>query len=402
MRKPFSVLTLAVALSTGLHCRMSPGVDNSDGNGTPSRTGAAREVGVTTIVEIDPDLGESRWPGEAEATKTIAELIGRSIEKSYPPEKRPARRDVHPKAHGTVRARFTVNAELPENLAHGVFVPGKAYDAWIRFSNGSSDPSRADVKGDARGMAIKLMGVPGAKLLPAESEAETQDFILINHPVFFIDDPQDYLKLVKRGTSSNPVMKLTAPLALGVKGALIARAISSKKIANPLHARYWSMVPYRLGDDAHKQAIKFSTRPCSAHNNERVPSSADPNYLRKTMAQTLAAGDACFDFLVQTRTPSMKVEDSKTEWKETESPFIKVATITIPTQTFDSEVQMAFGENLSFTPWHSLPEHRPLGGVNRVRRIVYEETSKVRHELNRAPRKEPSSGDLFPAEAVRR
>ena len=352
---------------------------------------------ATTSPEIDADLGESVWPGEAAVTQAIAELIGRAVEKKYPPEKRPARRDAHPKAHGCVRARFSVEAVLPENLAQGAFVPGKTYDAWIRFSNGNSDPDRADIKGDARGMAIKLMGVPGVKLLPEESAAETQDFILINHPVFFIDDPQDYLKLIRRGESSNPLVKATAPLALGVKGALIARAISQKKIENPLFTRFWSMVPYRLGDDAHKQAIKFSAKPCIAHPNDRIPENPDADYLRKAMANTLAAGDACFDFMVQPRlSASMKVEDSKTEWKESEAPFIKVATITIPAQTFDSPEQMAFCENLSFTPWHSLPEHGPLGAVNRVRRTVYEQVSKVRHALNHAPREEPTGAETFP------
>ena len=356
---------------------------------------------ATTSPEIDADLGESVWRGEVAATQSIAELISRAIEKKYPPEKRPARRDAHPKAHGCVRARFAVDALLPQNLAQGVFVPGNTYDAWIRFSNGNADPARADIKGDARGMAIKLMGVPGVKLLPEESTGQTQDFILINHPVFFIDDPQDYLKLIERGESSNPLVKMTAPFALGVKGALIARAISKKKIENPLSTRFWSMVPYRLGDDANKQAIKFSARPCLAHANDRIPENPDANYLRKAMANTLAAGDACFDFLVQPRlSAAMKVEDSRTEWKESEAPFIKVATITIPRQTFDSPEQMEFCENLSFTPWHSLPEHRPLGGVNRVRRTVYEQVSKVRHALNHAPREEPTGAEIFPARPV--
>ncbi len=352
---------------------------------------------ATPSPEIDADLGESVWPGEVAATRSIADLISRAIEETYPPEKRPARRDAHPKAHGCVRARFAVDAVLPENLAQGAFVPGKTYDAWIRFSNGNSDPARADIKGDARGMAIKLMGVPGLKLLPEESAAQTQDFIMINHPVFFIDDPQDYLKLIERGESSNPLVKMTAPLALGVKGALIARAISRKQIGNPLSTRFWSMVPYRLGDDANKQAIKFSARPCTAPTTDRIPENPDANYLRKAMVDTLAAGDACFDFLVQPRlSAAMKVEDSKTEWKESEAPFIKVATITIPSQTFDSPEQLEFCENLSFTPWHSLPEHRPLGGVNRVRRTVYEQVSKVRHALNRAPREEPTGAETSP------
>jgi len=114
------------------------------------------------------------------------------------------------------------------------------------------------------------------------------------------------------------------------------------------------------------------------------------------MAATLTADDACFEFLVQTRqSSSMKVEDSKTEWKESEAPFIKVATITIPRQTFDSAAQMAFCDNLSFTPWHALPQHRPLGGVNRVRRTVYERISNRRHELNHVPREEPTGDETF-------
>jgi len=91
----------------------------------------------------------------------------------------------------------------------------------------------------------------------------------------------------------------------------------------------------------------------------------------------------------------MSVEDSKGEWSEERAPFHKVATITIPQQKFSSPAQNEFGDNLSFTPWHALPDHRPLGRVNRVRRVVYEELSKLRHELNHAPRNEPSGEEVF-------
>ena len=67
-----------------------------------------------------------------------------------------------------------------------------------------------------------------------------------------------------------------------------------------------------------------------------------------------------------------------------------VASITIPAQSFDSPEQDAFCENLSFTPWHCIDAHRPLGGINRVRRVVYEAISRLRHDLNAAPRREPT------------
>jgi hypothetical protein len=83
----------------------------------------------------------------------------------------------------------------------------------------------------------------------------------------------------------------------------------------------------------------------------------------------------------------MPVEDPTVEWT---GPWQKVATIQIPAQNFDTPDQQAFGENLSFTPWHSLPAHRPLGGINRARKEIYRAISKQRHDLNGAPRREPT------------
>lgn len=346
-------------------------------------------------IEFDSELGEQPWPGEEDATKQIAALITEQISKTYPANNRPARRDAHPKAHGCVRATFKVNDQLPNELAHGAFQRGKSYKAWIRFSNGDSDANRADGEGDARGMAIKLMGVPGPKLIG--DEQNTQDFIMINHPVFFMDDPMAYVTLIKKVGSSNPLVKLSAPLSLGLKGGLIARDILAKKIANPLDTRFWSMVPYRLGDDQSKQAIKFSARPCQTRENEPTKEDTQhPSFLRKAMQERLNAEEGCFEFLVQPRTtPSMSVENSMVEWKEGEAPFIKVATITIPKQVFDKPAQHTFCENLSFSPWHATAEHRPLGGVNRVRRVVYDTISAHRHGMNGAPRQEPTGDETF-------
>ena len=138
-------------------------------------------------------------------------------------------------------------ATLPDRLAKGIFIPGTTYQAWIRFSNGSSDATKADIKGDARGMAIKVLSVPGIKLLADEDRATTQDFIMINHPVFFANDPSRYLSLIKDQNSDSFFRRLLIPFALGLKGTLIALKTNSSKISNPLQTRYWSMVPYQLG-----------------------------------------------------------------------------------------------------------------------------------------------------------
>lgn len=350
---------------------------------------------MTPEIEIDSDLGEEPWPGEVQAAARITRSIGAAVRRRHEAGEGPARRDAHPKAHGCVRATFKVDEHLDPSLAFGVFQPGSTARAWIRFSNGDGSPVREDGKGDARGMAIKLVGVPGPKL--SADEKYTQDFVLINHPVFFIDDPVRYASVIEKGTRPTALGRLAAPIALGVQGTLIGRDIVSSRIANPLFERYWSTVPYRLGDDEHKRAIKYSVAPCERRDNEPDPAAAkDPDFLRAAMRATLAERDVCFDLLVQTRTsPTMNVEKATIEWQESDAPFVPVARIVIKQQSFDTPAQHSFCDALSFSPWHALPEHRPLGGVNRVRRVVYDAISALRHELNGEPRIEPTGDESF-------
>ncbi|WP_111894498.1 catalase family protein [Acinetobacter sp. MB5] len=335
---------------------------------------------------IDSSLGESLYPNEAVIAEKIADVIEKSIREKY--SVGTALRDAHPKAHGCVRAEFQVQEKLPKNLAQGIFIPGKTYKAWIRFSNASPDASQADIKNDARGMAIKVLGIPGKKLLENESNASTQDFIMINHPVFFINDPDRYLALMQDINSKNYFRKFHIPFALGLKGTLIAANLKTK-ISNPLQTRYWSMVPYQLGLGSDRQVVKYSVRACSAVVDP-MPVQPSHDFLREALRNSLQKHDACMEFLVQPRTSNtMSVEDSMTEWKESQAPFYQVATIHIPQQVFDTPDQNKFCENLSFTPWHALPEHKPLGAVNRMRKVIYERISRVRHEMNLTKRQEP-------------
>lgn len=347
----------------------------------------AGESEPDTRSSTDKELGEALYPGEELLADRIASVIETSIREKY--RSGDARRDAHPKAHGCVKATLHVDAQIPDNLAQGIFISGKSYQTWIRFSNGSQDPTRADAKGDARGMAIKVMGVEGAKLLQSDPNATTQDFILINHPVFFANDPKRYLAFIEKSTEGGFFSKASIPFSLGLRGTLIAFETTRSKISNPLSARYWSMVAYQLGVGPQRKAIKLSARPCSIETLT-IPKSPAHDYLRDALRSTLQSRDACMELLVQPRTSeSMSVENPQIEWKEAQAPFYKVASILIPRQEFDTEEQNRFCENLSFTPWHALPEHRPLGVTNRLRKIIYERISRVRHELNSAERREP-------------
>jgi catalase len=259
----------------------------------------------------------------------------------------------------------------------GVFAAPRTYQAWIRFSNGSGI-ARPDSIGDGRGMAIKLMGV-------AESPSTTQDFVMINHPVFFVRNAADYVDLQ---TASNPIRFFFPsfnPFRFRLHEGMIALAIAGQKVRNALNIRYWSMTPYRLGNGA----CKFSARPAGVPSPSVATDVSD--FLHANLARHLAKTGASFDFMVQLRSQpdAMPIEDPTIIWDEAAAPFVPVASITIPPQDFDSPEQHAFCENLSFTPGHCVGAHRPLGGINRVRQVVYEHISRLRHELNGVTRSEP-------------
>ena len=332
-----------------------------------------------------PGLGEEHIPpGEAGQIERIT-AIHLSV---TDPGARPVPRGQHMKNHGCVRAEFVVEPDLPDPLRHGVFSSPRAFPAYIRYSNGKGYDDR---RADAHGMAIKLVGVAGEKLLEDERDASTQDFILIDHPIFFIKDVADYVPFMEdfrrlRSPGLTPgkiIAGLKLFLSPDYKWRLL-RATGSKKPDSPLRIQYWSTTPSRLGPSA----VKYTARPVPA-GAPTVPAFDSPDMLRLAMADHLKADEARFDFLVQVQTDpaAMPVEDPTIDWG---APWQKVATIRIPPQSFDSPGQMAFCEDLSFTPWHSLPEHRPLGGINRTRKAVYRAISKQRHELNRTPRREPT------------
>jgi hypothetical protein len=212
-----------------------------------------------------------------------------------------------PKPHGCVRAEFVVDADVPADLRHGIFAAPRTYPAWIRFSS-SFAPPRSDDKRDAHGMAIKLMDVPGAKVLAAERDATTQDFVLANNPVFFCRNASDYVVLATNAAQGHFARFFLRPRPRPRELLNLMRA-TQKRVTNPLRIRYWSQTPSALGP----HAVKYSAtpRPSAAGVPVSRPRAWGDNELEAVMARELAAGEALFDFMVQRQTDpaAMPVED---------------------------------------------------------------------------------------------
>lgn len=342
--------------------------------------------------------GERLQPDEAETAARLAAVIKEHLTNLYTAHGVPVRRDAHPKLNGCAKAEFVVRDDLPAALRHGVFQPGARYRALLRFSNANEDPTRADGEDDGRGLAIKLIGVDGEFLSPAVGDRGTQDFIMINHPVFFINDAKDYLRLVGLINAddfvTSRIATLLTPFVIGLEGTLIALDINSDPISNPLATRYFSMTPYQLGDGPGALAIKFSVFRSTDYAQVAV-NDADDDYLRAALDQSLRASAATMVFAVQVRSgPHMAVEDVQTAWSEEEAPFIPVATLRLPQQATNTEQRDAACRDAAYNPWKGLAEHRPLGGVNRVRKVVYDQVGAMRRSRNGAALTEPTPSDF--------
>ena len=285
----------------------------------------------------------------------------------------PTRRGQHAKGHASIRGDFAVLPGLPPELAVGVFREPKTFPVVARFSNGFAADDRIP---DVHGMAIKLFGVPGDRLVGSAEQGH--DFVLADHPVFFAPTVKRALDFFSSKVALDmqgiPPVEGLARLATDfpLEARLFPQFLSPPP-SIPLDATYWSVTPSLLGPNAAKYLVQ--PRETVARRSNPIDS---PDFLRLAMAEHLTHQPAAFDFRVQLRTDptTMPIEDPTVEWS---SPWTTVATLTIPPQALDGPGKDG-GEALSFNPWRCLPEHRPLGGINRCRKVVYEASLKLRSE----------------------
>ena len=91
-----------------------------------------------------------------------------------------ANRSVHAKSHGVLKGTLTVVDNLPPVLAQGLFAKAGSYETILRFSTLPGDILNDSVS-TPRGVALKVIGVEGARLPGSEGDV-TQDFVMARQP----------------------------------------------------------------------------------------------------------------------------------------------------------------------------------------------------------------------------
>lgn len=297
------------------------------------------------------------------------------------------------KTHGIVRGEFIVHDNLPAELRHGIYAEPRTYRAWVRFSGPGPyiTPDIDDV--GFMSISIKLMGVPGPKLM--EEEKFTQDMFGVSPPTFVTPDTEANAQLQIESVKNAQIFYFVNFGRSHILD-LIMQGLWIKTQSSPFEAPYFSCVPYLLGEG---QAMQYSVWPRSQRRTPipRLPFRPPDDYLRDAMVAALDKGDVEFDVRLQLQKDPhrMPIENNAVLWAESISPRITAATLRIPKQKFNSPAQLDFARKLSYNPWHSIPEHRPLGNQSRARRRMYDTLSKLRHRMNAEPLYEPTGDEVF-------
>ena len=299
------------------------------------------------------------------------------------------------KTHGVLHATVTIRDDLPEHCRKGIFASPGSYPAYVRYSGpGPNVPADIEDVG-FMSMAVKLMGVPGKKLM--DEEKFTQDFITTTGgPTFVTPNSRENVKLQYWSLLDMVLYYFINPFDSHFLD-MAQQSLWNETQYNPLGQRYWSCTPYLLGEG---QAVMYSFVP-KTKVYKKIPGlpfgSVPFNYLRDNLIKTLDEKDVEFDLMIQLQTDPhlMPIEDSAVRWSEKMSPFIPAATVNIPKQHYDHDKTAEFTKRLKMNPWHCLPEHRPLGNLNRARFRMYHELSKFRQQMNQTSHLEPTGDEVF-------
>ncbi len=310
-------------------------------------------------------------------------------------------RSVHAKAHGIIKGVMCVHEELVPELAQGLFASAGEHPVYMRISTNAGD-ILPDAVSLPRGLAMKVVDVSGDRL--PDAEGTTQDFVMVNGPVFQAKTAAQFLKSLKMLAKTTDRMEGTkvvmSSVLQTVNSALESVGVASSAVQSlggapnidPLGETYFSVTPFRYGDYIAKFRLKPISPDLTALSGKIIDTSVREDAIRETVQAEMLTTRAVWEFQVQLcrDTNKQPIEDPTVEWSEDDAPFVTVATVTAqPQDSWDDDKVRAVDEKMRFSVWTGLAAHQPLGNINRARRSAYQHSADFRQAFNRCPIHEP-------------
>lgn len=354
---------------------------------------------ISAPIRYSPDL-ETLQPDEQETIQGLNDTFDKILNTTAN-DYGHAVRSVHAKAHGILQGKLRVRDGLPPELAQGLFARPATYTVFMRLSTNAGD-ILPDAIALPRGLAMKVVGVDGERL--PEAAGRTQDFVMVNGPVFQVKTADKFLgslKLLAKTTDRMEGTKTVMSSVLQtVNNALETVGITSSTIQslggapniNPLGETYFSVTPFRYGE----YVAKFSLKPVAPDLTEltgrEIDTSVREDAIRETIQGEMQMIQGEWEFQVQLcrDVKAQPIEDPTVEWDQDDAPFVTVATITAaPQDSWSDEQVQRVNEEMRFSVWTGLAAHQPLGNINRARKAPYEHSANFRAGFNKCPIHEP-------------
>ena len=314
---------------------------------------------------IAPDEAQ-RYAGYAETFAAIQERKS----KRFGPG-----RTLHRKQLAAAQGTLEVLDGLPGFTRHGLFAHARDYEVLVRLSNGSLNRA-ADHVPDVRGFAIRVFGVEGDSAL-GNGPAVSQDFTLINQEAFAFARADEFVGFVDAAVRGKGELFKYVFKRYGLLGAprQIARVlkVAGKPFSGFATETLFSTLPMANGPYAVRVRLVPSSSNGTAEPNASEDWAAD-------FASRLRRGPLHWDMQLQYYTSEAltPIEDAAVNWP---TPYTTVARLMLPQQDLDSIEGRALAEKVEASvidPWQALAEHRPLGDVQRARKVVYFQSQKGR------------------------
>ena len=393
---------------------------------TPDNSEQASETkfgGDSRILNYEPAVAlglnqEYIPPNEANVLRAygqkFAELHAaqhRQNQKEHP-ELNAKMRGMHAKNQGCVDGTIVFN-NLGSDWNIGVFNQvNRPMKIVARFSNASGN-IQADNEKDLRGLAVKILS-PGMPSIEGAPRLGEYDFLMTNAPSHHaknIVDLMEFTEAMAQGGATKIAYLGRHPF---ITSKLLAQ--TSRKVGSLVNESYWGRAPFALGQN---KTIKYFAEPVT----QRVPRdlSKDKKLLyKKKLAKLIEENDlkairilsghkselskfekrledlskennserlkldlvyqmenshkTDFNFFVQAQEDSVAepIEDHFVEWRS--QPHL-IGKISFPKQIPRNDEAC---EKMVFNPWNAHPENRPLGNMNRARKVVYGGAEKFR------------------------
>jgi len=147
----------------------------------------------------------------------------------------------------------------------------------------------------------------------------------------------------------------------------------------------YSQSAYRHGPYVAKYGVFPASKEQAALVDTEIGDNDPINAISQNVRKYHLTNKATYTFCAQmlqdiTEQP---VDDIGIEWDPKKYPFESIATLEFePQDSWLPEFRTWWDDRITVNSWHGLKEHQPLGSTNRMRRVVYAESRKLRLRVN--------------------